>query len=113
MTVPTCRRSAAWTTVPTALLAGNRLMSSVRIMIRSACLPGVREPIRSSSPAQRAPSLVAALRIVLNRHRSRRVFIAGIAAVLREGALQREGGAHLREHVPTIGGFEVGADARP
>jgi hypothetical protein len=40
------------------------------------------------------------------------VFIAGIAAVLREGALQ-EGGANLREHVPTIGGFEVGADARP
>jgi phage terminase small subunit len=42
MTVSTCRRSAAWTTVPTALLEGNRLMSSVRIMIRSACLPGVR-----------------------------------------------------------------------
>jgi hypothetical protein len=30
-------------------------MSSVRIMIRSACLPGVSEPIRSSRPAQRAP----------------------------------------------------------
>ena len=49
----------------------------------------------------------------LNRHRSRRMLIAGIAAALREGALQREGDAHLREHVAAIGGFKIGADARP
>ena len=49
---------------------------------------------------------------VLNRRRSRSAFIAGITAVLREGALQREGNAHLCEHVAAIGGFEVRPDPR-
>ena len=59
ITVSTFLVSAWWTTVETGSMTGYVLEWSQRITTTSACLPGVSEPVRSSSPQTRAPSIVA------------------------------------------------------
>src|SRR3972149_5857272 len=58
ITVSTLPVSIPATTAVAGSLSGVTLMRSVRSMIRSACLPGVRLPTFASSPFALAPSIV-------------------------------------------------------
>ncbi len=59
MTVSTLAVSALRTTAPTGSTIGAVPGADPSITTTSACLPGVSEPVRSSSPATCAPSRVA------------------------------------------------------
>ena len=77
----------------------------------SACLPGVSEPVRSSSPHTRAPSIVA------NSSTWRVVSSAAPRCcplrtlLVRDQAVRGPQEPHLREHVAGHGGYDVDAEA--
>ena len=58
-TVSTLPVSIPATTAVAGSLSGVTLIRSVRSMMMSACLPGVRVPTFASSPLALAPSIVA------------------------------------------------------
>ncbi len=97
-TLPTC---ASHTTAPTGLLTGNMFSAVASSMTRSACLPGVSDPVRRSSPQARAPWTVA------NSRMSRALIGSGSTSLRSRSASRvhhppRRGQqhAHLGEHVP-------------
>ena len=84
-----------------------------RCSTTSACLPGVSEPVRSSSPATWAPSSVASCSISRAVSRSLGAGSFGSQFIgVDPGPLGAEGGPHLGEHVAGHRGHDVDRQAR-
>ena len=111
-TVSTLLVSISVTTAPAALFSGITLIVSVRSMMMSASLPGVSVPTLAVDVGVARALDRRHLEDLAAREKRREVLFAGQHALVEQRPLQRERGAHHREHVGGHVRFDVHAQAR-